>query len=100
VAVSPRQGESPWGFVGFASGAFLLLMAALVYCDGNPRGATPGKRMLGLRVVGKTTHSTIGYPRAVRRRIVFSLGGWCLYLGWLWILIDPDGSARVITSGQ
>jgi hypothetical protein len=56
--------------------------------------------MLGLRVVGKTTDSTIGYPRAVRRRIVFSLGGWCLYLGWLWILIDPDGSARVITSGQ
>jgi uncharacterized RDD family membrane protein YckC len=93
TGVSPRQGHSPRGFVAFASGAFILLVAVLVYCDGSPSGATPGKRMLGLRVVGKGNESPIRYPRAILRRTAFLLGGWCLYLGWLWMLIDRDRQA-------
>jgi uncharacterized RDD family membrane protein YckC len=68
----------------------LLLFVYLVLFDGGPRGATPGKRMVGIRVADADTREPIGFRRAAVRRIVYLLGGALLYLGWLWLLVDPQ----------
>jgi uncharacterized RDD family membrane protein YckC len=66
-------------------GAVLLLFA---YFDGSEAGATPGKRLMKLRVADQQTLAPIGFLRAVLRRIVWVIGIVPLYLGWLWALLD------------
>lgn len=60
----------------------------LVLFDGGARGATPGKRILHLRVVDACSSGAIGYRRAVIRRLMYLAGGLALYIGWLWLLVD------------
>jgi uncharacterized RDD family membrane protein YckC len=55
------------------------LAAAFVYFvmfDGGERGATPGKRILGIRVGDEVTGRAIGHRRAVVHRLGYVLGGW------------------------
>jgi uncharacterized RDD family membrane protein YckC len=68
--------------------AMLVLFIALVAFDGGPRGATPGKRILRIRVSDAAAPGPIGYRRASLRRLVYLLGGLPLYAGWIWALID------------
>ena len=53
-------------------------------------GATPGKRIVGLRVTDESGGGAIGYRRATVRRLVYVIGGWLLFVGWLWGLRDPQ----------
>jgi uncharacterized RDD family membrane protein YckC len=50
-------------------------------------GQTPGKMLLGLRVVS-TEGRYLSFGRAVRRLIGFILAALPLYVGFLWILVD------------
>jgi uncharacterized RDD family membrane protein YckC len=68
----------------------LLSLVYLGLFDGGPKGATPGKRCVGLRVVDANSGGPIGYARAVLRRAAYFIGGLCLFIGWLWILGDPQ----------
>jgi uncharacterized RDD family membrane protein YckC len=68
----------------------LAAFALLVLFDGGERGATPGKRMLGIRVADRDGGGPIGLRRAALRRLVYMIGGLLLYIGWLWLLIDRD----------
>jgi uncharacterized RDD family membrane protein YckC len=68
----------------------VLLFAYLVAFDGGSRGATPGKRIVGIRVADEATGGPIGYSRATVRRLIYLIGGWLLFIGWLWGL----GNAR------
>jgi uncharacterized RDD family membrane protein YckC len=61
---------------------------ALVLFDGGERGATPGKRLLGLRVLDGQIGGSIGYRRAVVRRLVYLVGGIPAYAGWWWVFVD------------
>lgn len=75
-------------FYGFGIPAWLSFFALLVYFDGSRRGQTPGKMLVGTRVVDEANGTAIGYRRALGRRLVYLLGGLPLYLGWLWCLWD------------
>jgi uncharacterized RDD family membrane protein YckC len=54
------------------------------------RGATPGKRALGIEVVRQETGLPIGFGRAVGRLFARMLSGQVLYLGYLWMLWDDN----------
>ena len=84
---------SPTLFFALWAPAMILLFACLVLFDGGPRGATPGKRILGIRVADADTGGPIGYRRALVRRLGYYLGGLVLYLGWLWMLFDSRRQA-------
>ena len=60
----------------------------MVGFDGGRRGATAGKRIVGLRVVDAQTGGPIGFGRAAVRRVVYVLGGLILYFGWLWMFTN------------
>ncbi len=55
------------------------------------RGATPGKRMLGLDVEGSDGSFPIGLPRAAARFLGYLLSGALLGGGFLLILLDGSG---------
>jgi uncharacterized RDD family membrane protein YckC len=69
-------------FFALSVPGLVALFVCLVLFDGGMKGATPGKRMVGIRV----TDAKIG--RAAVRRVGYIVGGLMLYLGWLWILVD------------
>lgn len=69
--------------------AIALALAYLTLFDGSERGATPGKRIVGIRVADATNRGPIGYRRAAVRRLGYALGGLALGIGWLSLLIDP-----------
>jgi uncharacterized RDD family membrane protein YckC len=72
-----------------ATGSLLLLFVGyLILFDAGPRGATPGKRLVRIRVVDEGGAPRIGYRRAAVRRAIWFLGGLCLYVGWLWVFFD------------
>jgi uncharacterized RDD family membrane protein YckC len=73
--------------------AMLLLLLYLALFDGGPRGATPGKRIVGIRVADAAAGGPIGYRRALIRRLGYFAGGLALYAGWLWLLLDPRRQA-------
>ncbi len=73
--------------------AIVALVAGVVYygkLDGGPRGQTIGKRALGIRVVDKYTGGPIGTGRGVGRYFARILSGLACYLGYLWMLWDPE----------
>jgi len=74
-------------------GASVLIVAALIaYLAYFPyfwtRGATPGMRLFGLRVVDAETMDPISGGQAVLRLIGLWLSFLVVYLGVLWVLID------------
>jgi uncharacterized RDD family membrane protein YckC/predicted nucleic acid-binding Zn ribbon protein len=77
------------------SAGLLVLTAALgalyfIYFWGV-RGATPGKRLLGLDVEGSDESFPIGLPRASARLLGYLLSGALLGGGFLLILLDGNG---------
>ena len=89
-------------FTALLAASFVLLFAYLVAFDGGERGATPGKRILGLRVADADTGGPIGLRRAAVRRVVYVVGGSACYLGWLWLFANErrqswhDKAARTV----
>jgi uncharacterized RDD family membrane protein YckC len=79
--------------LGLVVPSLVLGFVYLVLFDGGTRGATPGKRIVGTRVVDAETGQAIGYSRAVVRRVVYILGGLLAFLGWMWLLIDKRRQA-------
>lgn len=54
-------------------------------------GQTIGKKVLGLKVVGPNGEQNgIGYGTAFLRLIGYSVSGFLFYLGFLWIIWDPN----------
>ncbi|TMK67627.1 MAG: RDD family protein [Actinobacteria bacterium] len=78
--------------LAFALGAPIALAYFIVF-EGGPRGATLGKRAVGIRVVDGSTGASIGFRRAAMRRIAFVIGGLALYVGWLWLLFNQRRQA-------
>lgn len=75
-------------FLPLIVAAMVLGLVYLAAFDGGTRGATPGKRILGIRVVDAASGGPIGYRRAVVRRLGYVLGGLVLYVGWIWLIFD------------
>lgn len=82
-----------WGEKDRTIGASVLIVAALIaFLAYFPyfwmKGATPGQRIFGLRVVDAETMDTINGGQAVLRLIGLWLSFLVIYLGVLWVLID------------
>jgi uncharacterized RDD family membrane protein YckC len=74
-------------------GGGLTVLVSIVYytlLEGGPGGAGVGKRALRLRVVDQRTGGPIGYPRAFVRWLTRILSALVFFLGYLWMLWDPE----------
>jgi uncharacterized RDD family membrane protein YckC len=80
------------GVAGVGSG--LLILVVLVVSLGyfpyfwSRSGATPGMRMLGLKVVRDKDGGPISTGQAVLRLIGYWVSSLVFYLGYIWIFID------------
>jgi uncharacterized RDD family membrane protein YckC len=76
------------GIVVIALGAMVVLG---VYCAQLGRtGRTWGRSVRNLRVVDDQTGEPIGFARAVGRTLFANFISNILFLGYLWMLWDPD----------
>jgi uncharacterized RDD family membrane protein YckC len=78
-----------WGNGGYLLG-IVLAAGYFVYFEGGPSGATFGKRGVGIRVVDIGTGAPIGYSRALVRYLGRIISSIPLYLGYFWMLWDPE----------
>lgn len=85
---------------GFSEvGIVLMLLAAVIgfvgivfiaYREGTT-GQTPGKKMLGIRLISESTGQPIGFGAAFGRKLCHALDGLPCYVGFLWPLWDAKG---------
>ena len=70
----------------------LGFVATLVYFGklGGGRGQTLGQQALGIRMVDAATSQPIGAGRAIGRYFATILSGLLCYLGYFWMLWDPQ----------
>jgi uncharacterized RDD family membrane protein YckC len=61
-----------------------------IYFHGSASGQTPGKRLLGIRVIDFATGGPIGYGRATIRWLSKILSSIPCFLGYLWMLWDKE----------
>lgn len=74
---------------------YLLGLAAVVWYwatyEGGPEGQTIGKKTMGIRTVdADTLQPGIGAGKAVGRFFARILSGLVCYIGYLWMLWDPE----------
>lgn len=77
-------------FGGFLLGGLLGAVIGILYHGffmTNSNGQTPGKSMLGIRVI-KTDGSPITFVDATIRYLGYYLNTFALYIGWFWAFID------------
>lgn len=67
---------------------FALSLALFIMGNGGALGQTPGKHMIGIKVVGPAP-GPIGYGQGVIRYVGYMLNSIC-FLGWLWPLFDDQ----------
>ena len=61
-----------------------------IYYEGGPQGATPGKKICGIKVIDMNRGGPIGYGRAFIRLLMRIISGAVFYLGYLWMLWDKE----------
>jgi uncharacterized RDD family membrane protein YckC len=66
-----------------------LAAAAIVVAFWVKRQATPGKMLMGLRIVDASSGGPVPLGRYVVRYLGYILSGLILMLGYLWIIWDP-----------
>ncbi|MDX9735859.1 MAG: RDD family protein [Thermoanaerobaculia bacterium] len=54
------------------------------------KGATPGKKMLGLRIVREDGEEPLGWGTAFMRLVGYMVSGFILYIGFLMIAFNPE----------
>ncbi|NMC57810.1 MAG: zinc-ribbon domain-containing protein [Candidatus Methanofastidiosa archaeon] len=67
----------------------IIGLAYIVYFEGG-KGATPGKMVMKLKVIGTDGRMPIGYGTAVIRWIGKIISAVVLLLGYIWILFDAE----------
>ena len=69
---------------------FIFMPVYWTLLEGGRRGQTLGKRMVGIRVIDEQTWGPIGPGRAVARIFIRVFLSATAYLGYLWMLWDPE----------
>jgi uncharacterized RDD family membrane protein YckC len=84
VVADPADDSAAWYVALLAYVAwFVLPFVYFTFFHGDPRGQTPGKRALGIRVVSDMTGEPIGYGRAFGRYVMTVVFGFLLMIPWL-----------------
>ena len=68
----------------------LLWIAYFTIFEGSPRGQTPGKSALGIRVISFDGAGPLGYGPAFIRTIGRYISAIAILLGYLWMLWDSE----------
>lgn len=63
-----------------------LMLAVLLFW--RYKGATPGKMLMGLRIVDADTHGPVPFGRLVLRMLGYLLSALPLFLGFVWVAFD------------
>lgn len=82
-----------YGIVGNNVAGIVAVLVALAYYaffEGGPRGQTPGKMALDIRVVDFNSGGAIGYGRGALRYVGRIISAIPCYLGYLWMLWDRE----------
>ena len=85
VGVIFRRSPAAVLLVGFA-----VAIAYSVYFIGSGSGQTPGMRVLGIRAIDARTGGRVDYGKAFVRYLVAIASGLACYIGYLWMLWDPE----------
>ena len=97
VVADPSEDSAAWFLVIVAYiGTFVLPFVYFTYFHGGASGQTPGKRMVGIRVVSDDTGQSIGYGRAFGRYAITAVFGFFfipVVLDYLWPLWDSKNQA-------
>lgn len=82
-----RFGLGP--FIGFG---FSLALGFLYfgYFEGGPSGQSPGKKALNIRVTRMADGGPLGWSTALLRYLCSILSAIACYVGYLWMLWDPE----------
>lgn len=92
AASDPSEDGAAWIVVVVAYIATIVLpFIYFTYFHGEPSGQTPGKRLLGIRVVSDETGRSIGFGRAFGRYAITAVFGFFfipVILDYLWPLWD------------
>ena len=78
-------------FINFAGGAILITLLVIGYYAffWSLVGFTPGKAILGLKVVRKNG-AKVSFGRAILRFFAYWISAIPLFLGFFWVLWDPN----------
>jgi uncharacterized RDD family membrane protein YckC len=82
-----------WAIIGDTPASLLttlLFLGYFAYFEGGPRGQTPGKMVMGIRVIDFTSGGPIGYGRGVVRYLGRLVSGIVCLLGYFWMLWDKE----------
>ncbi len=100
IVVAVLGGGAAFAGAGFAPGrgsAVAQLLGTVVgvcyygFLEGGPKGQTLGKQICKLQVVDQNTYQPgVGVPRGIGRYFARILSALVLYLGYLWMLWDPQ----------
>lgn len=82
--------------LGFTLTILLLMPAYWTILEGGRNGQTLGKRMVGIRVIDQHTGGPIGPGRAFVRILVRVFRSAAAYLGYRWMLWDPERQTRCL----
>ena len=92
VAMDPSEDSAAWVVVLAAYiGTIVIPFVYFTYFHGEARGQTPGKRLLGIRVISDDTGRSIGFGRAFGRYAITAVFGFFfipVVLDYLWPLWD------------
>ena len=70
--------------------SLIVGIAYYTYFEGSASGQTLGKAALGIRVIDLKVGGSIGHPRALLRYISRLLSALVFFLGYFWMLWDPE----------
>jgi uncharacterized RDD family membrane protein YckC len=92
------RGESP-GALAMILPFLSFLLSPVVGIGYNlwfpaTRGATPGKKMLGLRIVREDGEEPLGWGTAFMRLVGYAVSGFILCIGFLMIAFNPEKKGR------
>lgn len=76
------------GLVGYLA-VIALYLALYIMGNGGALGQTPGKHLIGIKVVGPAP-GPIGYTQGVIRLLGSWVNSLACYIGWLWPLWDDQ----------
>ena len=96
--INERTGEVTGGGAGASAGVVLLYwllsialpLAYYTYFEGGDTGQTIGKKAMSIRVVRQQDGRPIGWGAAVGRYFARILSAIACFLGFLWMLWDPE----------
>jgi uncharacterized RDD family membrane protein YckC len=81
-----------WLIAGEVVASIVWIVASIayyIYFEGSPTGQTPGKKVLGIRVIDFSTGGPLGHSKAFIRWLGRIPSGICI-LGYLWMLWDKE----------